>query len=97
MPGTQVPFPLQVDPGVSMPPAGQLAGAQVVPGGWKAQAPAPSQVPSVPQELAAVLRQVPEGSGAWAARGVQVPSAPATAQDEQVPQAAAPQHTPSTQ
>jgi len=41
----------------------QLSGAQIVPDRYLWQPPAPSQVPSVPQEAGACTAQAPRGSG----------------------------------
>jgi hypothetical protein len=54
-------------------PALQLSAAQVVPIGYLWQLPAPSQVPSVPQEPAPLSLQSLRGSEAAAGLGEQVP------------------------
>ena len=54
-------------------PALQPSAAQVVPFGYRWQLPAPSQVPSVPQEPAPRSLHSPRGSEAAAGLGAQVP------------------------
>lgn len=71
--------------------------AQVVPGPYLWQLPAPSQVPSVPQDGACWSVHLPCGSVAAAGLGVQVPSDDASAQLWQAPWQASAQQTPSTQ
>jgi len=77
-----VPVPLQVRAGVNVVPE-QEAATQVVPVTYSRQAPAPLQVPSLPQ--AAAPPSVHWFSGSCpAATLVQVPSVPASAHDLQV-------------
>ena len=78
-------------------PALQLSAAQVVPMGYLWQLPAPSQVPSVPQELAPLSVQILCGSEAAPGLGLQVPSEVDRAQLWQAPVQAELQQRPSTQ
>jgi len=71
--------------------------AQVVPAGYLWQLPAPSQVPSVPQDGACWSVHFPCGSMADAGLGEQMPSDDASAQLRQAPWQASAQQTPSTQ
>lgn len=78
-------------------PFAQLSEAHWVPAGYLWQPPAPSQVPSVPQEAACWSVQTPRGSAAAAGLGAQVPSEVDSAQLWQAPVQAELQQTPSTQ
>ena len=78
-------------------PTGQLPGMHTVPAGCSAQAPLPSQVPSVPQVEAAMARHSAFGSAPPSGMAVQAPSASLTAHEVQMGQLALPQQTPSTQ
>jgi hypothetical protein len=69
--------------------AAQVDGMHIVPVGYVAQAPAPSQAPVVPQVATAMLMQVPAGSVPPGGTAWHVPSWPATAHEWQGPQAAA--------
>jgi len=93
----QVPVPLQVRPDVNVEPV-QAAAAQLVPAAYRRQAPAPLQVPSLPQVDAAAIGHCDAVTGALpAAIGVHVPMLVAIAQDMQVPAHMLLQQTPSTQ
>jgi len=94
-PATQAPAPLQAGTGSSVPLA-QAATPQAVPVAHLRQAPAPSQVPSFPQEVAVSAVQslrtsVPDTAG------VHWPSVPTPPQVMQAPVQALSQQTPSTQ
>jgi len=78
-------------------PAEHCSAAQVVPAGYLWQLPAPSQVPSVPQEGACLSTHIPCGSAAAAGLGVQMPSDEFNEQLRQAPWQAPAQQTPSTQ
>jgi hypothetical protein len=95
----QVPAPLQETAGVktvlAVPVATQEAAPQLRPLAACVQAPAPLQVPVLPQAPPVVQRAC--GSATPLATLLQVPSLPATLQARQVAQLAVPQHTPSTQ
>ena len=87
MPAAQVPVPLQAGTGSSVPPV-QAATPQVVPAAHLRQAPAPSQKPSLPQEVAVSAVQslrtsVPETAG------VHWPRVPTPPQVMQAPRAGA--------
>jgi hypothetical protein len=75
----------------------QLSAAQSVPIGYLWQLPAPSQVPSVPHELACWSVHDPCGSGPPAGLGAQVPREVDSAQLWQAPVQAELQQTPSAQ
>ena len=62
----------------------QLAATHIVPAAYRRQAPAPSQVPSVPQLGAPLSVHWFSGSAPTATK-VQVPAVPASAQERQVP------------
>jgi hypothetical protein len=93
---THAPVALQVDSGVNTL-LSQCGAAQTVPGRWRRQAPAPSQVPSVPQVSGGWDAQLPRGSSAPAATCVQTPGAEGSAQLRQPPVQASAQQTPSMQ
>jgi hypothetical protein len=78
-------------------PLAQLSEAHWVPVGYLWQFPAPSQVPSVPQEVAGWSRQTLWGSPFPAGLGAQVPSEVDSAQLWQAPVQSELQQTPSTQ
>jgi hypothetical protein len=78
-----VPVPLQVRAGVAVDPV-QLAPTQVVPATYRRHAPAPLQVPSLPQLAAPASVHWLSGSAPLGTL-VQAPSVPAIAQDLQVP------------
>jgi hypothetical protein len=87
--------PLQVGTGSSVPPV-QAATPQVVPLAHLRQAPAPSQKPSLPQDVAvsavqSLCTSVPETAG------VHWPRVPTPPQVMQAPPQALSQQTPSTQ
>ena len=95
VPATQAPVPLQAGTG-SKRRAVQAATPQVVPAAHLRQAPAPSQKPSLPQEVAVSAVQslrtsVPETAG------VHCPRVPTPPQVMQAPLQAFSQQTPSTQ
>jgi len=90
----QVPAPSQAPTGVDVEPVHDAV-PQLVPTGIDRQAPVPSHVPLNPQGGAG--RQPPCASIAPTGTGWQVPAAPATLHDVQVPQVADEQQTPSTQ
>jgi len=92
----QVPVAPQVEGGVYTPLL-HVSGAHSVPVGYLWQAPAPSQVPSVPHEAAPWSKQPPWGSPAPAGTGAQVPSDVDSAQLRQLPAQAVAQQTPSPQ
>jgi hypothetical protein len=92
----QLPLPLQVAAGVATPAAHE-ASRQGVPEGWLRQAPAPLQVPSVPQLVAGVTMHMPLGSATPEGTLVQVPTEPPTVQLRQPPAQASLQQTPSAQ
>jgi hypothetical protein len=95
--GLQIPEPSQVCAGVSVEPA-QLPGTHWVPATYVRQAPAPLQVPSVPQVEVDVVAHWEVGVGAWpVATGEQVPGLPLSAHDMQVPVQAELQQTPCAQ
>jgi len=71
--------------------------AQVVPAGWRAQPPAPSQRPFVPQVETAVVAQTSCGSSAPADTIWQVPGSLGRLQEVQAPAQAVVQQTPSAQ
>ena len=87
----QVPLPLQVRAGVKVVPE-HAAPTQVVPVTYRRQAPAPLQVPSLPQAAAPPSVHWFSGS-APAATLVQVPSVPASAHDLHVAVQAVAQQT----
>jgi hypothetical protein len=94
-PGAQVPAPLQVGTGLNAPFA-QAATPQVVPEAHLRQAPAPSQLPSCPQDVVGSAAQpfrtsVPDTAGAHS------PTVPTPLQVMHVPVQALWQQTPSTQ
>ncbi len=93
---TQAPVALHVDSGVNTL-LSQCAAAQTVPGRCRRQAPAPSQVPSVPHDSGGWAAQVLRGSSVPVATGVQTPGAEGRAQLRQAPVQASAQQTPSTQ
>jgi hypothetical protein len=93
---TQAPVASHIDGPVYAPEV-QRSGAQTVPARYLRHAPAPSQVPSVPQEAAPWSTQLRRGSWAPAATGVQCPSVDVRAQLRQAPWQAVSQQTPSTQ
>jgi len=90
----QVPLPEQNEVGVKVP-ALQVAAAQLTPVDICVQAPAPLQVPVLPQVPLAPQRAC--GSVTVLATLAQAPALPVTLQDWQVGQLALPQQTPSTQ
>jgi hypothetical protein len=96
LPVGQLPLPSQLAGPVAVPPL-QVASRQGVPAGHTRQAPAPLQVPSLPQVFMAVMGHIPLGSGVPAATLVQVPTDPVTVQLLQLPVQASLQQTPSTQ
>lgn len=79
-----------------MPPA-HFSDAHSVPEGYLWQPPAPSHVPSVPQDEACWSMQTPRGSPAPSGTGAQVPSDVDSAQLRQLPVQAVAQQTPSAQ
>jgi hypothetical protein len=91
----QVPAPLQVRAGVAVDSL-HAAGAQVVAPEYERQAPAPSQVPSLPQVIAPSSAHWFSGSVPLAA-SMHCPSLPAIAHDLQVPAQAVVQQTPCAQ
>jgi len=91
----QVPVPLQVRADVSVEPV-QLAAAHWVPAAYSRQAPPPLQVPSWPQVPAPASVHWFRGSVPFGTFE-QVPSAPATAQERQVPVQAPVQQIPCSQ
>jgi len=93
---TQAPVALHVDSGLNTLLA-QVAAAHTVPGRCRRQAPAPSQVPSVPHVSAGWEAQVLRGSSEPVATFVQTPGADGSAQLRQLPMQASAQQTPSTQ
>jgi hypothetical protein len=96
LPITQVPRPSQVETARWVAMA-QLSGAHSVPLGYSRQAPVPSQVPSLPHEVAFSSTHTPCGSGKPAPILVQVPGATGMAQERQAPLQASLQQTPSAQ
>jgi hypothetical protein len=79
---THLPAPSQVEAAVNtVVPPGQLEPTQVVPCKYFWQLPAPSHLPSVPQEAAPWSLQSPAGSTAFTGTLVQLPSAFDSAQD----------------
>jgi len=93
----QTPAPLQVRADVSVEPV-QVAAAHCVPLTYFRQAPAPSQVPSLPHVDADATRHCAAArGGSPAAIGEQVPTLPASEHDMQVPVQAALQQTLFTQ
>jgi hypothetical protein len=88
----QLPLPLQLRAGVKATPT-HVAGAHVAPAAYSRQAPAPSQVPSVPHASTPLSGHCASGS-APAGTSVQVPSVPASAHERQVPVQLELQHTP---
>jgi hypothetical protein len=95
-PGAQVPAPSHLDVPTKVAVAGrQAAAAQIVPAGYFAQCPAPSQEPFVPQLALPMSGHMLAGTIVPVARGVQVPALPLTLHDAQVPQAGLAQQTPS--
>jgi hypothetical protein len=74
-----------------------FSAAQMVPFAYLRQPPAPSHLPSVPQEAAPWLVQVVRGSSLPAATEVHLPSDDSSAQLRQAPWQASAQQTPSTQ
>src|SRR6185312_26693 len=78
-------------------PVAHFSGAHSVPVGYRWQPPAPSQVPSVPQDDACWSTQTPCGSPAPSGTGAQVPSEVDSAQLRQLPVQAVAQQTPSAQ
>jgi hypothetical protein len=94
----QLPSPSQNAASESaLAPAGQAAARHTVLVPHFRQAPAPLQLPSLPQLLSAEGAQPPWGSPPPEGTLLQVPSDPGTAQLLQVWPQAVPQHTPSTQ
>jgi hypothetical protein len=95
----QCPMPSQVRGGVlTALPAGHEPATHWVPMEKRWQAPAPSQVPSVPQPRTGVVGQRFIRSGCPSGIFEQVPSvAPGSAHDLQVPPQALPQQTPCSQ
>jgi hypothetical protein len=91
----QVPLPSQRPAKVSAPPV-QPALWQATPAGYFSQAPAPSQVPSVPQLDLPVSVQPCRGFVPRSA-GIQLPAVPSPLQETQAPVQAVSQQTPSTQ
>ena len=75
----------------------QLAGWQMVPGGYLEQAPRPSQRPLEPQPAAPVSAQRPIGSRVPAGTGWQLPSDPGNRQLKQAPSQRVSQQVPPTQ
>ncbi len=102
-PGTHVPVPLHVVAAVSIDVVAShaAAGPQLVPIAKNAHMPPPSQVPSSPQLVLTLARQVARGSAPPFGTGWQLPALPATAHDQHAGQVAAPfgtpQHTDSMQ
>jgi len=90
----QLPAPLQNATGVNVEPLQEADPQVTLVEAW-VQAPAPLQVPVLPQVPLAAQR--PCGSLTALATLAQVPALPATLQAWQVPQLAVPQQTPSTQ
>jgi hypothetical protein len=88
----QVPAPLQVRAGVAIEPV-HIAGAHVVAPPYGRHAPAPSQVPSLPQVMAPSSAHWLSGSVPLAAL-MHWPSLPAIAHDLQVPEHTVVQQTP---
>jgi hypothetical protein len=74
----------------------QVVGPHVVPAAYLSHAPAPSQLPFVPQLEAPMSAHWPNGS-CPTGTGEQVPSLPGTAHDWQVPAQAPPQQIPCSQ
>jgi hypothetical protein len=98
VPATHVPLPSHIEARVSvLVPAGHAAGAHIVPLACLRQAPAPSQVPSLPQEASLCRGQLPRGSGMPAGTLAHEPRAPGTLQAWHGPQVMARQQTPSVQ
>jgi hypothetical protein len=95
-PGTQAPLPSQADTALRTAIA-QLAGAHSVPAGYRRQPPWPSQVPSLPQEVAFWSAQTARGSGNPRAVLVHMPGAVGIAHERQLPVQASLQQTPSAQ
>jgi hypothetical protein len=94
----QVPVPLQVRAGVPIVVLAQAGATQIVPWPYRRQAPAPLQVPSVPQVPAPWLAHWLAGTGGCpAAMFVHVPGEPASAHDLQVAVHAVAQQTPCAQ
>ena len=77
----QCPFPSQVEAACSVA-VEQVAAPQTLPAGWRRQAPAPSQVPSVWHVEASSARQGAAGSGSCpAGTKVHVPALPMSAHE----------------
>ena len=89
-----MPAPSQAPAGVAVDPLHDAV-PQAVPAAMKRQAPAPLQVPLVPQGGAGA--QPPCGSIPPAGTGVQAPALPLTLHDAQIAQLVDEQQTPSTQ
>src|SRR5258706_7112133 len=87
--------PLHVPPCLSVVVLTQEAAEQLVPSGYFSQAPAPLQLPSVPQLIEPWSAQLPSlvpAGTAW-----QVPILPGTLHDRHEPHVADAQQTPSVQ
>jgi hypothetical protein len=92
----QLPEPLQVDALWALPPP-HAAAAQMVPFAYTRQRPAPLQVPSEPQLAAPWSLHDPCGSSPPAGTVAQVPCAPGSAHEKQLPAHAVVQQTPCSQ
>ena len=96
-PVTQDPAPSHTRPEVTAL-APQMGDSQLVPRGWRRQAPAPSQVPSLPQLAADSVGHCPGlRGGEPSGTSVHVPGNPGTLQARQVSPQAVSQQIPSTQ
>jgi hypothetical protein len=94
----QTPIPLHSRAGVTVVELMQLATTQTVPWPYWRQAPAPLQLPSVPQLPAPWSAHWVVGTGSWpAAMLVHVPGVPASAHDLHVAVHAVAQQTPCAQ
>jgi hypothetical protein len=91
----QVPVPLQREAAVSVPPV-QAGSLQITPAPYLRQAPAPSQVPSLPQLVMPWSSHSFRGSNP-ASAGRQIPTPPCKAHELQGPEQSVAQHTPSKQ
>ena len=97
VPSSQPPLPLQKRVEVSSLALEHVVVAQTTDPSWKAHLPTLSHLPVIPQPTMPWSTHVPDGSLSPALTVEQVPSVVGMAQLSHWPQAAEPQHTPSTQ